>query len=87
MSTTSTGPSTTPLGHPLALAAGPVLAAITWVACATLTELPPAAVATAPNAVMYGSGRVPLKRMAREGLVLNLCGAVAIATVCWLTLG
>ena len=36
-------------------------------------------VATAPNAVIYGSERVPLARMAREGFVLNLVGSVLIA--------
>ena len=40
-------------------------------------------VATAPNAVMYGSGRVPLDRMAREGLLLNLAGAIAISLLCY----
>lgn len=44
-------------------------------------------VATAPNAVMYGSGRVPIETMARKGLQLNLAGAVIIATLFWLTGG
>lgn len=38
-------------------------------------------VATAPNAVMFGTGRIPIRRMAGEGLGLNLIGAVVIATV------
>jgi len=38
-------------------------------------------VATAPNAVIYGSGRVPIRRMAREGLVLNLLGALVVTLV------
>ena len=33
-------------------------------------------VATAPNAIMYGTGRIEIREMAREGLVLNLIGAV-----------
>jgi len=42
-------------------------------------------VATAPNAIAFGTGRVSTRRMAREGLVLNLMGAVAITAVCaWL---
>lgn len=41
-------------------------------------------VATAPNAVVYGSGRLSVKRMAREGLILNLIGAVMITLVCLL---
>ncbi len=38
-------------------------------------------VATAPNAVIYGSGKIPIRVMAREGLVLNLIGAVVISLV------
>ena len=38
-------------------------------------------VATAPNAVIYGSGRVPIRRMAAEGLVINLIAATAITVV------
>jgi sodium-dependent dicarboxylate transporter 2/3/5 len=36
-------------------------------------------VATAPNAVVFGSGELPIQRMVREGLVLNLFGAIVIA--------
>jgi len=38
-------------------------------------------VATAPNAVVYGSGRITMRRMASEGLVLNLIGAAVITLV------
>lgn len=38
-------------------------------------------VATAPNAVVYGSGRVTIREMAREGFVLNLIGACVITLV------
>ena len=38
-------------------------------------------VATAPNAVVYGSGRVKVKDMMREGLILNLLGALVITAV------
>lgn len=41
-------------------------------------------VATAPNAVIYGSGRVTIKEMARAGLVLNLFGAIVISSVSYL---
>lgn len=44
-------------------------------------------VATAPNAVIYGSGRVTIREMARNGFVLNLVGVVIISTVCFLLLG
>ena len=43
-------------------------------------------VATAPNSVVFGSGMVTTARMAREGVSLNLIGAVVIATVCYLRL-
>ena len=39
-------------------------------------------VATAPNAIVFGSGKVRIKDMARAGFVLNLLGAVVITTVC-----
>lgn len=41
-------------------------------------------VATPPNAVVFGSGRVRIADMVRLGLVLNLLGVVVITLVCWL---
>jgi sodium-dependent dicarboxylate transporter 2/3/5 len=38
-------------------------------------------VATAPNAIMFGTGRFSTRAMAREGLVLNLLGAAVITLV------
>ena len=38
-------------------------------------------VATAPNAIVFGTGKVPMKEMIKEGLVLNLMGVVVI-TLC-----
>ncbi len=38
-------------------------------------------VATAPNAVIYGSGKLTVKDMAKAGLVLNLAGAVVISII------
>ena len=43
-------------------------------------------VATAPNTVVYGSGKVSVQRMVREGFVLNLLGVLVVATVCFLSL-
>ncbi len=40
-------------------------------------------VATAPNTVVYSSGEFTIKQMAREGLVLNLLGALVISVVCY----
>lgn len=39
-------------------------------------------VATAPNAIVYGSELITVQQMARAGLALNLLGAVVITTVC-----
>ncbi len=42
-------------------------------------------VATAPNAIVYGTGRVSARHMAREGFLLNLLGAACISLIClWL---
>ena len=38
-------------------------------------------VATGPNAVIYSSGRFSVRRMAREGFVLNLLGVLIISTI------
>jgi sodium-dependent dicarboxylate transporter 2/3/5 len=43
-------------------------------------------VATAPNAVIYGSGKVSIRKMAHAGLALNLVGAVVISAVCYILL-
>ena len=43
-------------------------------------------VATAPNAVVFGSGELPIRRMVREGFALNLIGSLLIATVAWVLL-
>ncbi len=43
-------------------------------------------VATAPNAIIYGTGRVPISRMAREGVVLNILIGTIVAAACWIML-
>ena len=40
-------------------------------------------VATMPNAVVYGTGEFSMKRMVKEGFVLNLVGALVVTTVCY----
>lgn len=39
-------------------------------------------VATAPNTIMFSTGRFPIKVMAREGLALNFFGVIVITAVC-----
>jgi len=43
-------------------------------------------VATGPNAVIFSSGLVPIRAMAREGFGLNLIGAIVITAVCYFVL-
>lgn len=40
-------------------------------------------VATPPNAVVFGSGRIEITEMLRHGLVLNLFGAVVVAAIAY----
>jgi len=44
-------------------------------------------VGTAPNAIVFGTGLVPMTSMAREGLVLNFIGAAVITVVCYWLIG
>jgi len=41
-------------------------------------------VATAPNVIVYSTGRFSIQEMAREGLALNVIGAVVISSLCYL---
>ncbi len=43
-------------------------------------------VATAPNSIVYASGFFTTRKMAREGIVLNICGAVVITGLSYLIL-
>ena len=43
-------------------------------------------VATAPNSIVFASGEVTIKQMAREGIFLNVIVAFVVATVCYFTL-
>jgi sodium-dependent dicarboxylate transporter 2/3/5 len=44
-------------------------------------------VATAPNAIAYGSGYVSARDMLREGAVLDLIGVAVLCTVCYVAFG
>ena len=43
-------------------------------------------VATAPNAVIFGTDRVPIQKMVSEGFALNIAGALVISTLMYLLL-
>ena len=43
-------------------------------------------VATAPNAIAFGTGLIPAPRMLREGLLIDLLGVLAVSTVLYLVL-
>lgn len=43
-------------------------------------------VATAPNTIVFSTGRFPTATMAREGVVLNLIGAFVISVACYFLL-
>ncbi|MBX3628592.1 MAG: SLC13/DASS family transporter [Nitrosomonas sp.] len=40
-------------------------------------------VATPPNAIVFGTGRIPMAIMAREGLALSFVGVIIITLVCY----
>ena len=44
-------------------------------------------VATAPNTIVFSTGRFSIKAMARAGLVMNLLGVLVISAVCYTILG
>jgi len=44
-------------------------------------------VATASNAIIFGTGKITVEQMAREGIVLNLVGAAVITVVVYFWLG
>lgn len=73
-----------------------------FAAAAVAAELPPALlmvpaaisasygfmlpVGTPPNAIVFSTGRVPMRTMASEGFALNLMGAVVITLLCYFIL-
>lgn len=44
-------------------------------------------VATAPNAIAYGSGQVRPEDMLRQGAVLDVIGVFVLCAICWLAFG
>jgi sodium-dependent dicarboxylate transporter 2/3/5 len=87
--TTSNTASTTLLMPILAAAAiaadvEPALLMVPAVLSASCAFMLP--VATAPNSIVFSSGMVRTRVMAREGLALNLIGAVIVSLVCYVLL-
>ncbi len=54
------------------------------ISCSFAFMLP---VATPPNAIVFGSERLTIRTMAREGFLLNLIGVVVVTVICLLTFG
>ncbi|QOJ23662.1 MAG: SLC13/DASS family transporter [Gammaproteobacteria bacterium] len=82
-SNTATAVLLMPILAPAAQAAGidPALLMLPAAMSASYGFMMP--VGTAPNAIVFGTGKVPMISMAREGLVLNLIGAAVITVVCY----
>ena len=53
------------------------------ISCSCAFMLP---VATAPNAIIYGTQRSSIARMAREGSALNVIIAFLVSSMCWMML-
>ena len=73
------GPHVVPIAISLAAAAGmdPVVPALAAIFGSSFGFMLP--VSTPPNAIVYGSGRIPITRMIRAGLVFDVVGAIIIA--------
>ncbi len=82
--------ATTALLMPILLAAGkaanidPALLMMPAVLSASCAFMLP--VATAPNAIVFGTEKFTVARMAREGLIINLIGACVITALCMVML-
>ena len=59
------------LGIPMTLAAS----------CASMLPM-----GTPPNAIVFASGHVPMRKMVQTGFVMNLVAAVLITLICWIVL-
>ncbi len=72
-----------PILAPAAIAAGfdPALLMVPAAMSASCAFMMP--VATPPNAIVFGTGKIPMASMVREGLALNFIGALVITMVCY----
>jgi sodium-dependent dicarboxylate transporter 2/3/5 len=66
----------------LALGIDPALLMFPAVLAASVGFMLP--VATAPNAIAYGTGHVDARTMLREGFALDLIGVAVLSLVCWI---
>ena len=69
----------------IAMGVDPALLMVPAVLSASCSFMLP--VATAPNAIVFGSGHVSAADMLRHGAVLNLIGVVVVTAVAWWVLG
>ena len=87
MTEVTSNTATTALLMPILAAAGlaadldPALFMVPAVVSANCAFMLP--VATSPNAVVFSTGYITTRQMAREGLVLNLVGVAVVSTVCY----
>lgn len=85
-SNTATATLLMPILAVVATSAGldPMVLMIPAAMCASCAFMLP--VATAPNAIAYGTGKVQIQEMAREGVVLSVLASLIIAGMCRLML-
>ena len=69
----------------VALGAEPKVLMVPATISASFAFMLPAA--TGPNAVIFSSGKLTVRTMAREGFVLNLLGAVVVTCLCYAMFG
>jgi sodium-dependent dicarboxylate transporter 2/3/5 len=83
-SNTASANMVVPVVISIALAQGvdPLIPALGATMAASLGFMLP--VSTPCNAIVYGSGHVPLMRMVRYGLILDVIGIVVITGAVWL---
>lgn len=72
-----------PILAPAAMAVGldPALLMVPAAMSASCAFMLP--VATPPNAIIFGTGKIPIATMVREGFVLNFIGVLVITAVCY----
>lgn len=83
-SNTATAQVMLPIAARLSLAVGvdPLLLMLPATIAASLGFMMP--VGTPPNAIVFGSGHVPMKHMVRSGLILNILGIVLVTAAMFL---